>query len=807
MNFSDLLTDPPALPVCSAIPDIAETEGNVVIAAPPGSGKTTIVPAIFADLLPGSKVIVVQPRRVAARAAAKRIASLLGEPVGDRIGFRVRGQSMAGRSIEMVTPGVMLRMIQSDPELSGVGCVIVDEIHERDLETDLVTAFVLDIQESLRPDLRLVAMSATVALEQTAALLGGCVVNVPGEIHPVDIHDVPGPQPLSHTRSGAIVVANDFIEHVAQVVFRARRECSGSILVFVPGVREISAVSSRLSGMDIPVMALHGQLGSREQDRVLEYRGDRVIVATALAESSLTVPGVRVVVDSGLARESRVDSGVGGLVTVFASQASMIQRAGRAGREAPGVAYRCIPLIRAEKYALPEIRTADLTDAVLQCSAWGAPRMSGLRLLDPPHPGHLDFACSELRSLGLMNDDGAVTPLGRHASTFPLGAREARALIDGCDYVGVSRGTDICAFLSAGMRIDNADLPAAIRRGRNSDIEREARRLRKLIADAGVNVSRETGTWTLDDAVGIVVGLAHPQWIARARGQGYVLANGRGAVLPENSPLVGEEWLAIADLGHTQGRSDAMIYAAAPIDAEIAVMVAEHLITETVEIVDGGEIRGVNIRRLGEIELSRTDVTLSPTQLVEARKAAVRRRGITGLPWNDATSQVRQRMAFLHAACGEPWPDVSDAALDATLDDWLLPFVTAHGIDLPAALNALKPWETGHLFDELAPERIATPLGTSRLDYSSGKPRANMRIQEAFGWEKTPEICGIRVTLELLSPARRPLAITDDLESFWAGPYHGVRADMRGRYPKHPWPEDPAHAQATRRTKKRDAER
>lgn len=373
--------------------------------------------------------------------------------------------------------------------------------------------------------------------------------------------------------------------------------------------------------------------------------------------------------------------------------------------------------------------------------------------------------------------------------------------------MGVSRGTDICAFLSADMRIDNADLPATIRRGRNSDIEREARRLRKLIADAGVNVSRETGTWALDDAVGIVVGLAHPQWIARARGQGYVLANGRGAVLPENSPLVGEEWLAIADLGHTQGRSDAMIYAAAPIDVETAVMVAEHLITETVEIVDGGEIRGVNIRRLGEIELSRTDVTLSPTQLVEVRKAAVRRRGITGLPWTDATSQVRQRIAFLHAACGEPWPDVSDAALDATLDDWLLPFVTAHGIDLPAALNALKPWETGHLFDELAPERIATPLGTSRLDYSSGKPRANMRIQEAFGWEKTPEICGIRVTLELLSPARRPLAITDDLESFWAGPYHGVRADMRGRYPKHPWPEDPAHAQATRRTKKRDAER
>nr|WP_253281619.1 ATP-dependent helicase HrpB [Arcanobacterium phocae] len=786
--------------------DIAATDGNLVIAAPPGSGKTTLVPIVIAEQLTKAdapKVLVVQPRRVAARAAARRIASLLGEPVGKQIGYRVRGETQPGSAIEMITPGVLLRMLHSDPELPGVGCVIIDEIHERDVDTDIACAFTLDVQTALRPDLRIIAMSATIALEQTAQLLDGSIINVPGAIHPVDVRDTPGPQALTATRAGAIVVADEFLNHIANVVFQARRECTGSILVFVPGVREIHAVIDRLSGIDLPVMALHGQLSTTEQDRVLDAPEDRIIVATALAESSLTVPGVRVVVDSGLARQARVDAGVGGLVTVHASQASMTQRSGRAGREGPGVAYRCILAARAPQYSPPEIRTADLTDVLLQCAAWGAPNMAGLRLLDEPNPDNLAHAHTQLHALGLIDDDGAITSRGRLVSQLPLGAHLARALIDGSTLVGMSVATDVVGLLSVNMRISNADLASGLRTNRHQrDVTREIRRLRALTAQFIPDAPHETGNWTWDDAVGTVVGLAHPQWVARARGQGYVLANGRGAILPPGSPLAGEEWLAIADLGQTQGRADAMIYAAAPIDADIAQEVAHHLVTNET-VIDNETMRGYRVTRLGAIELTRTSVTLTDEEKVQTRIGRIRSAGLDSLPWTDTLNATRQRLAFLHRALGQPWPDVSDQALTDTLDAWLLPFVTAHGIDLVGALASLKPWEQAHMFDELAPERIPTPLGTVRVDYSDSGPRARMRIQEAFGWESAPQICGIPVTLELLSPAQRPLAITSDLASFWAGPYAGVRADMRGRYPRHPWPEDPAHAEPTRRAKKR----
>ncbi|WP_216378483.1 ATP-dependent helicase HrpB [Arcanobacterium phocae] len=806
MNFSDICANPPALPVAGALADIAATDGNLVIAAPPGSGKTTLVPIVIAEQLAKSdspKVLVVQPRRVAARAAARRIASLLGESVGKQIGYRVRGETQPGSAIEMITPGVLLRMLHSDPELPGVGCVIIDEIHERDVDTDIACAFALDVQTALRPDLRIIAMSATIALEQTAQLLGGSIINVPGAIHPVDVRDTPGPQALTATRAGAIVVADEFLNHIANVVFQARRECAGSILVFVPGVREIHAVIDRLSGIDLPVMALHGQLSATEQDRVLDAREDRIIVATALAESSLTVPGVRVVVDSGLARQARVDAGVGGLVTVHASQASMTQRSGRAGREGPGVAYRCIPAARAPQYSPPEIRTADLTDVLLQCAAWGAPNMAGLRLLDEPNPENLAHARTQLHALGLIDDDGAITSRGRLVSQLPLGAHLARALIDGSTLVGTSVATDVVGFLSVNMRISNADLASGLRANRHQhDVTREVRRLRALTTQLIPDAPRETGDWTWDDAVGAVVGLAHPQWVARARGQGYVLANGRGALLPPGSPLTGEEWLAIADLGQAQGRADAMIYAAVPIDADIAQNVARHLVTNET-VIDNETMRGYRVTRLGAIELTRTPVTLTDEEKVQTRIGRIRSTGIESLPWTDALRATRARLGFLRQVLGEPWPDVSDAVLEQTLDTWLMPFVTARGIDLAGALDALKPWEYAHRFDELAPERIPTPLGTVRVDYSDSGPRARMRIQEAFGWEGTPQICGVPVTLELLSPAQRPLAITSDLASFWAGPYAGVRADMRGRYPRHPWPEDPAHAEPTRRAKKR----
>ncbi|QRV03079.1 ATP-dependent helicase HrpB [Arcanobacterium phocisimile] len=830
MKFSQICAAPPDLPVRQALGEIVDQTANLVIAAPPGSGKTTLVPVACAARLESAagladdsdvehrKVIVVQPRRVAARAAARRIAQLLNEPVGVQVGYRVRGETKPGTRIEMVTPGVLLRMLQSEPELPGVGCVIIDEIHERDLDTDLATAFVLDSQSALRPDLQVVAMSATVALEQTAALLDARIIEVPGLLHPVDEVEVPGPQPLTTTGSGAIVVADSFLDHIVQVIRQAHREHAGSILVFVPGVREISAIVSRLSNIDIPVFGLHGQLDPREQDRVLEARGERVIVATALAESSLTVPGVRIVVDGGLARQARVDAGIGGLVTVFASQASMIQRAGRAGREGPGFAYRCIQLGRAEKYSLPEIRTADLTDALLQCAAWGAPGMHGIALLDEPHPGNLAHATAELSALGFIDETGTITPRGQRAAQLPLKANLARALLDGSTYVRPDTVAEIVAFLASDSRVDGGEVASAIRRRRNDPVlARERRRLRKTLetpgatsrgassgetrtATSGEPAPDPTPTW--DDAVGIVVGLAHPHWIARARGRGYVLANGTGAVLPASSPLVGEEWLAIADLGKAQGRSEALIYAATPIDVVTATVVGKHLLTETTEI-DDETLRGSRVRWLGAIELSRTPAKLSVAELLAARQEQVRRRPIANLPWTEALTATRQRLAFLHRALGQPWPDVSDQVLADSVEAWLMPFVTARGIDLDGAVASLKPWEQAHMFDELAPERIDTPLGSARVDYVGERPRVRMRIQEAFGWEATPEICGVPVTLELLSPAQRPLAITDDLASFWAGPYAGVRADMRGRYPRHPWPEDPAHAEPTRRAKKR----
>ncbi|QJC22582.1 ATP-dependent helicase HrpB [Arcanobacterium buesumense] len=806
MNLTKILATDVGLPVASAIADIATSRGNVVIAAPPGSGKTTLVPVVLAHQLEKTghpKVLVVQPRRVAARAAARRIASLLGEPVGKQIGYRVRGETQPGRAIEMITPGVLLRMLHSDPELPGVGCVIIDEIHERDLDTDIACAFVLDVQSALRPDIRIIAMSATIALEQTAHLLNAEIISVPGDIHPVEIRDVPGPQALTSTAAGAIVVANEFVQHIARVVFQARSECDGSILVFVPGVRDIDAVMGRLNGIDLPVMALHGQLSSVEQDRVLDASHDRIIVATALAESSLTVPGVRVVVDSGLARQARVDGGIGGLVSVYASQASMIQRSGRAGREGPGVGYRCIAMARAPQYSPPEIRTADLTDALLQCAAWGAPNMAGLQLLDEPNPDNLAYAQRQLHGLGLIDDDGVITTRGRLVSQLPLGAHLARALIDASALVGSNKATDIVAFLSINMRMSHADIATGIRSKRTTnELTREIRRLRSMLTQLIPDAPEQTGDWTWDDAVGVVVGLAHPYWVARARGQGYVLANGRGAQLPLGSSLAGEEWLAIADTGQAQGRADAMIYAAAPIDADIVQDVARHLVTTETEI-DAEKMRGYRVTRLGAIEIARHPVTLTDADKVHVYAQRIQATGVAGLTWTPALRETRDRLAFLHQALGEPWPDVSDTELNRTIGTWLIPFVTAREIDLAGALAALIPWEYAHQFDDLAPERIDTPLGSARVDYAGERPRVRMRIQEAFGWQATPEICGVPVTLELLSPAQRPLAITDDLASFWAGPYAGVRADMRGRYPRHPWPEDPAHAEPTRRAKKR----
>lgn len=817
MTIDDLLAHPPDLPVVAGLARIAATDGNLVISAPPGSGKTTLVPVQMAATSKHGKVLVVQPRRVAARAGARRIASLLEQQLGDDVGIRVRGTSIAGRRIEMITPGVMLRMLQADPELAGVSCVIVDEVHERDLDADLALAFLRDVQDALRPDLRIVAMSATLAAQKIAAALDATIIDVPGDIHPVTIHDCLGPQALTAARNGAIIVDPSFLDHVAGVVRRARAEKSGSILVFLPGVREIDELRTRLADLPDPVVPLHGKLATSDQDRALAVASERIILSTAIAESSLTVPGVSVVVDAGLAREPRVDpvTGIGGLVTVHAHRASMTQRAGRAGRLGPGVAYRCLSFTRAAEFGEPEIRTADLTDALLQSAAWGAPGMQGLRLLDEPRQASVDAGVCELRLLGLVDDAGVITETGRTVAQMPISAQSGRALLDGSKWLGSERTARIVAYLESDASPAGADLSAGLR-GARSDVAEQARRLRALVdratdspsgtgssggAGSGVDNSGSVAAAdSLDDAAAFVVALAHPGWIARRRGGGYLLANGTGAVLPPSSPLAGEEWLAIADLGRGQGRADAIIYAAVPISQEHALAIGE-VCERLVVTSQDGKVTAQRIRSLGAIELSKTPVRDVPADLAaEARLADIRARGIDALPWSETAVRLRERLAFVHRAVGEPWPDVSDTALLDSLEHWL---VSDARPDVTAGLRSLLPWPEAAKFDELAPERIATPLGSAKVDYSTGKPRARLKLQEAFGWTQRPDIAGVRLTLELLSPAGRPLAVTDDLASFWAGPYAGVRADMRGRYPKHPWPEDPANAEPTLRTNRK----
>lgn len=806
--FAELLASPPPLPIVAALDDLQAREAtgdrhNLVISAPPGSGKTTLVPPALAG---GGKVLVIQPRRVVARAGARRISTLLGEDVGNRVGFRVRGETRSGRFVEMVTPGVALRMLHADAELAGISTVIVDEVHERELDTDLALAFLLDVKETLRPDLRIVAMSATLAATQFAQLLAGEIVDVPGEIYPVTEFDRTGPQALGATNYG-IAVRREFLQHVAGVVRDARESATGGILVFLPGVREIEKVAELLR--DLKPQILHGQQSAAAQDRVLAAENSsnsRIVLATSIAESALTLPGVNTVVDSGLAREPRFDAatGIGGLVTVHANRARMTQRAGRAGREGPGRVFRCLSFARAVEFGEPEIHTADVTDATLQAAAWGAPDMAQLRLLDLPKPAASAAAHRTLHYLGAVTDSGQITSYGRELMQIPVQPPLARALLTGAEEVGPQVAAQVVAFLNLGVRIPDADLSQALRRERNrAELKEQTRRLNKLVSGVGKKPQRAANSQPVGDAAAAaVVALAYPQWLACRRGKNYLLANGTGAVLPPGSPLQGTEWLAVADLGRGQGRADAQIYAAVPISAAEALAAGAGLVQEETEI--SGD-RGELVRRLGAIELHREPVKLTAAQLAEARMAEIRRTGLSDLPWSAAAQTLRQRLAFLHSELGEPWPDVSDEQLLAQLPNWLAPQLTKKRPDMLAALRNLLPWPEATRLDELAPERIATPVGSARVDYSTGKPRVRVRLQEVFGWARTPRLAGVLVTLELLSPASRPVAVTDDLASFWAGPYSQVRAEMRGRYPRHPWPEDPLTAQPTRRAKPKNS--
>lgn len=773
--------------------------------APPGSGKTTLVPPAIALAVAGEgRVVVTQPRRIAARAAATRLASLLGEQVGQTVGYTVRGDQRTGNGtrIELVTTGVLLRRIQRDPELAGTTAVVLDEVHERQVDADLTLALLGDVRLNLRDDLALVAMSATVEAERLATVIEAPVVDVPGSLHPVTrVWCPPPPGVLQRDERG---VTPQFLDHVAATARKALAEQPGDVLVFVPGVGEVAQLVRRLSGTEnTDVLELHGRLDPRDQDRALtQGPRRRVVVSTAVAESSLTVPGVRTVVDAGLARRPQTDHrrGLAGLVTVRVSKAAADQRAGRAGREAPGAVYRCwseTDHAHLADHPEPEIATADLTSFALELATWGSPGGADLALLDPPPPAAMTAATATLTSLGAVDDDGHVTDRGRAIARIPTDPRLARALFDGAAAVGTRRAARTVALLSEDVRAPGADLAAALRT--QGPWREAARRLERLVDD-------EPGdpTVTDDQAVGIVVALAHPDRIARLRpnGTSYATAGGTGAVLPPGSPLAGTPWLAIADADRRPGQRDATIRSAAPIDEDTALEAAAALWRED-DVVTwrAGRTTARRVTRLGAIELTSTPVgDPDPIAVAHAIADALRRDGLEILRWTASATTLRQRMDFLHRTLGAPWPDVSDDALLDRAPDWL-DGTDPRRLDLVQALRRLLPWPEAGRLDDLAPERITVPTGSSiALDYEPEQPVLAVRLQEVFGLVETPRLADGRVPvlMHLLSPARRPAAVTADLASFWANAYPQVRADLRGRYPKHAWPDDPLTAPPTR---------
>ena len=914
-----------AAPSAWPAPSLRSRSGSAVVTAPPGTGKTTLVPPLVADAVsPGGsagRVIVTQPRRVAARAAARRLADLMGEPVGRAVGYAVRDDRKVSDDtrIEVVTAGLLLRRLQRDPDLPGVAAVVLDEVHERSLDSDLLLALLIDAR-ALREDLTLVAMSATLDLDRLPAMLGATdgepapVLDVPSPLHPVE--ELWSEPPSSAPRLGPRGVPREFLAHVAGTTQRALAEHPGDALVFLPGAREVDDVVARLrsalpasGAAAVDVLPLHGRLPASAQDAALQPStpgGRRVVVSTNVAESSLTVPGVRIVVDGTLAREPRLDvaRGISGLVTVGESRSAGTQRAGRAGREGPGVVVRCcspVDWARAPQAPTPEILSADLTRTALELAVWGAPDGAGLAWIDEPPAPAMAVARDTLRGLGLL-DDAGLTPLGRSVAAVPAQVREARALLAAAESLGARRAAEATALLTADLHAPGSDLTALVGQVRDGGAaagawRSEAKRLERALGDAapsglgpdggstglpsralasnaparterpsshrpdgehrvrssagGANASGGRGaggshgtpglatTPFLAEAVGLIAALAHPEWIARRRGPApapgeeatYATVGGTGLRLPRGTALAAAEWLAVADVDRAPGRSDALVRAAAPVDEELALAVgAPWLVEEERTRWEGGRVRAERVRALGAITLTATPVGApSPAAIATAVVDACREQGLDLLPWDGgdhrAPGELRARLALLHAALGEPWPAMNDEALLARADEWLVPavesaagrskrFDLAH-LDLLTALRALLPWPEAGRLDELAPERVEVPSGSHvRVDYLDetgegwrplDRPVLAVRVQECFGWADTPRLADGRVPvlIHLLSPARRPVAVTDDLRSFWAGPYQDVRKELRGRYPKHAWPEDPWTAPAIRGTKKR----
>ena len=864
---------PTPLPIDAATPDLvaALARGTTsVLVAPAGAGKTTRVPLVLADepWAAGKKILVLEPRRLAARAAASRMAKTLGEKVGDTVGYRVRFGTMVSKQtrIEVITEGIFTGLIQDDPSLDGVGAVLFDEFHERSVDADLGLAFARDAQQSLREDLRLLVMSATIDGARIAKALGDApVIASEGRAFPVETRYL-GRDPTKPIE-----------RQVAEAVERALRAERGSILVFLPGAAEIrrteTMVRERRADPAVDVFALHGSLDFDAQDRAVAPAPPgrrKIVLATSIAETSLTIEGVRVVIDSGLARVPRYEPDVGltRLETVRASRAAADQRRGRAGRIEPGVCYRLWdePQTAAlEPFAQPEILAADLSSLVLELAQWGVTDPAKLVFLDPPPAPALNEARTLLATLGAVDGCGRITAEGKLLNRLPLPPRLARMAVDASREGAGSLAAEIAAVLSerglGGNDIDLRHRLEALRRdpsARAAEARRMAQRWADVAAspaprlreeDRGEGASPRAQTRGRASApaptlaspaqrrgkggadfsppvgrgeetpLGPVLALAYPERIAKNRGAAtgaFLLANGRGAYVDPISPLAREPFLAVAELIGSAAQS--RITLAAAIDlADIERRFADRIEAAEEVTCDARTLalRARRSRRLGAIVLSEQPLPATPDDATaKLLVSAIVVAGLDRLPWTKALRQWRDRVQFLRRIEGAEWPDMSDAALAATADAWLTPlFADKTGIDtlavsqLESALHDLLPYNLRRRLEGGAPTHFDAPSGSRvPIDYEAEEgPKLAIRVQELFGLASHPTIAGGRVPLviELLSPAHRPVQVTRDLPQFWRGSYAAVRSEMRGRYPRHPWPDDPVSAPATRRAKPR----
>jgi ATP-dependent RNA helicase HrpB len=855
------MSEPIPLPIDDALPALTSalrTANAAVLVAPPGAGKTTRVPLVLAEEpWATGKILVLEPRRIAARAAADRMAKTLNERTGDTVGLRVRfGSKVSAKTrIEVVTEGVFTRLILDDPELTGIAAVLFDEFHERSLDADLGLALARDAQQGLREDLKILVMSATIDGARVAALLGDApVIESQGRAFPVETRYL-GRDPRARIE-----------DQIADAVTRALRVEPGSVLAFLPGAAEIRRTETLLRDRvdtATDVVALYGALDADTQDRAIARAPPgrrKVVLATSIAETSLTIEGVRIVVDSGLARVPRYEPDVGltRLETVRVSRAAADQRRGRAGRTEPGVAYRLWDepqTASLERYARPEILTSDLSSFVLDLAAWGA-APEALSFLDPPPKGALAEARALLADLGAL-DDGRITAEGHALRCLPLPPRLARMVVDAARDGAGALASDVAAVLTErGLGGDDVDLNARVENFRRDRSRRaaDARQMAKRWADAAEPTpSSRTraapsplagegggeGSVTSPDAfgrpsshkgggnmpnaglaqrsIGAILSLAYPDRIAKNRGNdAFTLANGRGGNLDPASPLSRAPFIAVAEL--TGSAAQGRIVLAAPIAlAEIEARFAGRIENRDETVFDDKSLslRGRRSRRLGAIVLAaqnRRVVASDDTARILAQGAA--RVGIDKLFWSKSLLQWRDRVMFLRKAEGDEWPDLSDAALAASVADWLEPilqFKTALDEVVPdeldSALSTLLPWTLRRRLEAEAPTHFAAPTGTrAAIDYEAeAGPTIAIRLQELFGLDAHPAIAGGRVPLviELLSPAHRPVQVTRDLPGFWRGSYAAVRTELRGRYPRHSWPDDPLAAAPTRRAKPR----